>query len=52
MELMKHDVQMVSCDMMYIQIFMKIDTCVQAILIVCCNVGVTGDRDLRVTPLR
>jgi hypothetical protein len=49
--------ELASCGLTYVQIFMKIGTAVQAILMSVlknfrgCNVGVTDGRDLLCTPL-
>jgi hypothetical protein len=55
---MKYAVEMVSCDMIHVPSFMKMDTGVQAIIRGClenlrgCSAGITDGRDLRITPLR
>jgi hypothetical protein len=55
---MKYAVEMALRGMIYVPSFMKIGTGVQAILrlclknLRCCNVDITGGRDLRSTPLK
>jgi hypothetical protein len=49
---MEYGIEMVSCDMIYVPSFMKIDAGIQAILrfsfrnLRGCNVGITDGRDL------
>jgi hypothetical protein len=55
---MKYAVEMASCGVMYVLIFMKNSTAIQAILKFClinlnlCNTGVTDGKELRSAPLR